>query len=59
MCVYACMCVCTGDGMGRRFWCGEEVMVWGGGEGHEGHILDSSLSDLELVKQQQMVSASL
>ena len=32
-------------------------MMWGGGDGHKCHILDSSLSDLELVKQQQMVSA--
>ena len=51
--------------------CGEEVMVWGGDDGYgeilvwggddddgsKGHILSSP--DLELVKQQQLVSAPL
>ena len=37
--------------------CREEVLVWGGGDGSNGHILSSP--DLELVKQQQLVSAPL
>ena len=37
--------------------CREEVLVWGGGDGSKSHILFSP--DLELVKQQQLVSAPL
>ena len=46
-----------GDGRGRRRWYGEEMMVWGEDDGSKGHILSSP--DLELVKQQQLVSAPL
>ena len=35
----------------------EEVLVWGGGDRSKGHIISSP--DLELVKQQQLVSTPL
>ena len=37
--------------------CREEVLLWRGGYGSKGHNLSSP--DLELVKQQQLVSAPL
>ena len=37
--------------------CREEVLVWGGGDGSKGQIFFSP--DLELVTQQQLVSAPL